>query len=81
MKKENNNKSGKLARHKANKRKAAEARANNPNKKLGLKELVKSGDLTAKSALTRLLAKADLSGEFSLAQRSKTANWLQKKIV
>jgi len=47
---------------------------------MGIKEMVRAGQLTAKSALNRLGAKADLAGETKIFKSSKTYRWLVARL-
>lgn len=49
-------------------------------KEYGLKELVKLKGLTAKSALSCLMVKADRNKESSLVKKSQTYRWLLSKL-
>lgn len=49
---------------------------------VGYKQLVKSGEITAKDALTRLVAKADLNGGavgVKLLKQTQTYRWLHRR--
>jgi hypothetical protein len=50
------------------------------NDNIGLKQLVKAGKLTAKSAFNRLFAKADLNGEAAIVKQSRTYKWLAARM-
>lgn len=47
--------------------------------KVGVKEMVKHGEITAKQALTKLIARANRHKEYAILAKSATFRWLKSR--